>query len=138
MAFLTITELKTHLYDENVEVISRGDATIPQSAIDAALAEAKGYLGAYNTDLIFARTGSSRNALLLLFVKDIAAWHFLVLCNAGVELQLRQDRYERAISWLKAVQKGDVAPDLPAAQNDDGDNIGTITYGSNDKRNNHF
>lgn len=129
--------MKTHLYNENVEVIHRGDETILQAAIDAAIAEARGYLKAYDVAATFAATGSSRNALLLTFVKDIATWHFLVLCNAGVELELRQDRYDRAINWLKAVQRGDVAADLPA---DTSDNAvtGAIIFGSNPKRSQHF
>jgi len=45
MAFLTKNELKTHLYEENVDVISRNDETILTAAIDAAVQEAKGYLG---------------------------------------------------------------------------------------------
>lgn len=138
MAFITISELKTHLYTENVDVINRGDDTITQSAIDAAIAEAKSYLGAYDATTIFARTGTARNALLVVFVKDIAAWHFLVLCNAGTELQLRQDRYERAIAWLKAVQKGDVNPDLPLEEDEEGEETGIIIFGSNDKRDNHY
>lgn len=135
--FLTITELNTHLYTENVEVITRGDDTIPQAAVDAAIAEAKGYLNAFDVAVIFAKTGSDRNALLLTFVKDIAAWHLLVLCNAGVDLKLRQDRYERAIAWLKAVQKGDVKPDLPEAPETD-PTSDTIRYGSNEKKTQHF
>lgn len=135
MGFLTIAELKTHLYNENVEVITRGDNTIPQAAIDAAISEARGYLTDYDTVATFAATGAARNALLLTFVKDIATWHFLVLCNAGAELQLRQDRYERAIAWLKAVQKGDVAADLPEKE---GDPAGVIKFGSNPKKVQHF
>lgn len=139
MAFLTATELKTHLYAENIDVITRSDTTITLAAIDAALAETKGYLGAYDVDVIFSKTGSQRNALLLVFVKDIAAWHLIVLSNAGVELQFRQDRYERAISWLKSVQKGDINPDLPKATDELGNTTGdTIMSGSNKKRNQHF
>ena len=41
MAFLTTSELKTHLYAENVAIITRSDDTITQAAIDAAIAEAK-------------------------------------------------------------------------------------------------
>ena len=63
------------------------------------------------------------------------------LCNAGTELKFRQDRYERAIDWLKAVQRGDVSPDLPDrdAEEDTGNDapIGPIAYGSNPKRCQH-
>jgi len=139
MAFLNNEEMKTHLYKENVDVISRGDDAIMTAAVDAAIQEAKGYLRAYDVDRIFSATGGYRNALLLLFIKDLATWHFLILCNAGHELQLRQDRYDRAVAWLKAVQKGDVTPDLPVI--DDGGSTsgaGIIKFGSNPKRGQHF
>lgn len=138
MAFLTSEELKTHLYAENINIISRDDETILQAAIDAACQEAKSYLAAYDTAQIFAAVGATRNALLLIFVKDIAVWHFINLCNAGTELQLRQDRYDRAIDWLKAVQRGDVSPDLPKIVEDGVEKNGIITFGSNPKKNQHF
>jgi len=139
MAFINLAELKTHLHAENVEAITRNDPSIVATAIDAAIGEVKGYLNAYDVYTIFAATGSSRNALLLLFTKDVAIWHLLVLCNAGVEMQLRQDRYERAITWLKSVQKGDIIPDLPAAEDEDGNTLAdSIIYGSNEKRTQHF
>ena len=129
MAFITPKELETHLYKENIEAISREDETILTAAIDAALQEAYGYLGAYDRKKIFEATGSQRNALLLIFVKDIAVWHF------------RQDRYERAVAWLRQVQKSDIKPNLPIIDEDgDGkpDTAGEYIYGSNPKRNQHF
>lgn len=141
MTFLTPQELETHLYKENIDVISRDDETILTAAIDAAQQEASGYLGAYDKQAIFEARGVKRNALLLIFIKDIAVWHFINLCNAGTDLQLRQDRYERAVSWLRQVQKGEVTPDLPKPDADgDGnpDTAGSFIYGSNPKRNQHF
>jgi len=139
MSFLTQEELNTHLYADNVDVITRGDYTITIAAIDAAISEAKGYLGAFNLEDIFSAEGNSRNALLLTFVKDIAAWHLLNLCNAGSDLKLRQDRYERAVEWLKQVQKGNVSPDLPVAVETDGSTkTPGISFGSNEKREMHF
>lgn len=139
MAFLTPNELKTHLYAENVSVITRDDDTILTAAIDGAVQEAKGYLGSYDVKTIFEATGTERNTLLLIFVKDIAVWHFVNLCNAGTDLSLRQDRYERAVDWLKSVQKGNVSPDLPKAQTEDGKPTGgIIIFGSNPKKNQHF
>lgn len=132
--FLSNTEMKTHLYQEDVEVISGGDDTLMTAAIDAAMQEAKGYLGAYDKEVIFESQSEDRNMLLLMFVKDIAAWHFLVICNAGSEFKLRQDRYERAVSWLKSVQKGDITPDLPATE----PTAGVIKYGSNPQKGQHF
>ncbi len=136
---VTIEELKTHLYEEDIATISRDDTTILQAAIDGATAEAKGYLASYNREAIFSATGNKRNALLLIFLKDIAVWHFIVLCNAGTELDLREKRYDRAIAWLKGVQKGDIQPDLPTAIEDDGERAtDTIKAGSNPKKTQHF
>lgn len=136
MQFLTKGELGSHLYVESIDVITRGDDTLVEAAIDAAIQEAKGYLSSFDKDAIFAAQADARNALLLTFVKDIAAWHLINLCNAGADMKLRQDRYERAIAWLKAVQKGDVSPDLPVPTVDSP--VATIVFGSNEKRNQHF
>lgn len=143
MAYLTTEELNTHMHDEQVETITRGDDTIAQAAIDAAVAEARGYLSRFDTSRTFMATGGKRNQLLLIFVKDIAVWHLCNLCNAGNDIKLRQDRYERAIDWLIAVQRGDVSPDLPVREPEAGKGgknnpIGTIAYGSNPKRRQHF
>lgn len=143
MAYITIEELHTHLHDEIVETITRGDETITQAAIDAAIAEARGYLTRFDTDKIFQASGSRRNQLLLIFVKDIAVWHLINLCNAGSDLELREKRYDRAVDWLTAVQKGNVSPDLPGREPENGvsdknNPIGTIAYGSNPKRTQHY
>lgn len=132
--FLTNEEMKTHLYQENVDVISGGDDTLMAAAIDAAVQEAKGYLSAFDKEAIFAAVVEARNQLLIMFIKDIAAWHFLVICNAGTEYKIRQDRYERAIAWLKSVQKGDVTPDLPVKET----TPGVIVFGSNEQKGQHF
>lgn len=139
--FLTPSELRTHLYGESIDTISRGDEVIILSAIDAAIQEAAGYLGAYDREKIFAARLKERNALLLLFVKDIAVWHFINLCNAGYELDLREKRYDRAIAWLRQVQKGEITPSLPMLDTDgDGKPDGSTEYifGSNPKRSQHF
>ena len=124
--FLTVDELYTHLHDETVAVISRDTEAIPVAAIDAAIAEAKSYLHDFDTAAIFSAEGEARNALLLLFVKDIAVWHFVNLGNA--------------IAWLRLVQKGDLSPDLPPRTAEPGNEspIGKIHFGSNPKRGQHY
>ena len=139
--YLTPSELTSHLYRESLDTISREDEAPILAAIDAAISEARGYLTAYDTHTLFAAEGEARNALLLLFVKDIAVWHFVNLCNAGTDLDLREKRYDRAVSWLRQVQKGEVVPDFPIVDKDgDGkaDGAGAYIYGSNPKRNLHI
>lgn len=138
--YISIDELKTHLHSENISVIANDDDTILVAALDAAVEEAKGYLSAFDKEKIFSAEGNKRNSLLLIFVKDIAVWHFVNLCNAGTDLRLRQDRYERAIDWLKNVQKGNISPDLPVLDKDeDGQpDVNMYAYGSNPKRKQHI
>ena len=131
--FLTVDELYTHLHDETVGIISRDTEAIP-------VAEAKSYLHDFDTAAIFSAEGEARNALLLLFVKDIAVWHFVNLGNACIDMELREKRYDSAIAWLRLVQKGDLSPDLPprAAESGGEPAVGKIHFGSNPRRGQHF
>ena len=134
--YISPTEITTHLGAEQIEAISDGDSTMLQAAIDAAIVEAKGYLSAFDIEAELLKTGTARNPLLIIFIKDIAVWHFINICNVNTSMELRQDRYERAVAWLRAVQKGEVKPDLaelPAEEQ-----AAIITYNSNTKRNNHY
>jgi len=135
--FITIPELSTHLYDEQIAAISGLDDTMLTAAIDGAVAEAKGYLHQYDSTAVFAATGSLRNALLVIFVKDIAVWHYINLANPGTDMRVRQDRYKAAIAWLKSVQAGEVVPDLPLPAPVEGA-AGSYAWGSNTKRDNHI
>lgn len=134
--FTSKDELKTHMNVDSIDVITESDDTLVEAAIDGAVSEAKGYLtGSFDTDAIFNATGSMRHALVLTFVKDIAVWHLIALSNYQADIAMREKRYDRAISWLKGVQKGDIVPDLPAAPSTV---TAKIIYGSNPKRNQHF
>lgn len=137
--FIEADELKTHLRAEQLAAVARDDETIATSAIDGAIAEAKGYLSAFDTEVIFNKTGADRHPLLLILSKDIAVYHFINLCNVGSQYELRQRRYERAIKWLEGVQKGIIIPDLPLKTNSAGEaTITPVKFGSNNKRNQHF
>lgn len=137
--YISPTEITTHLGVEQIEAISDGDETMLTAAIDAATQEAKGYLKAYDIAAELAKTGAERNALLVIFIKDIAVWHFINICHVNTSMELRQDRYERAVAWLRAVQKGEVLPDLPTTEAVDGEsNILPYKVSSNPKRNNHI
>lgn len=127
------------MYTGVSDEISRGDATLLDSAISAAIEEASGYLTAYDQAAIFAAVGNARNPILLLYVKDIAVWHYIQLCNPAIDLELRQDRYDRALKWLEKVQSGKTNPNLPyPAVADDATANNYIKTGSNLKRNNYF
>lgn len=132
--FLSPQELSTTMYDEIVAAITREDATIAQVAIDAALGEAVGYLSEYDTVTILAKTGADRPEPLLTFVKDMAVWHLVAIANPGTEMSTRRNRYERAVEWFKAVNRGDVVPNLPRKASE----TARFAIQSETKRVNHF
>ena len=70
--YITTDEVTTHLNVETIEAISDGDSTMLQAAIDAAYVEVKSYLSAFDVASEFSKTGADRNALLIVFVKDVA------------------------------------------------------------------
>ncbi len=142
--YLIPSELESHLYGEVVNEIDRSNVTIAESAIDAAIEEVRGYLSNYNVEAIFKQEKEERNAILLLYTKDVSVWHFIQLCNPGIDLALRQLRYEQAIKWLDKVQRGMVIPNLPpipATLDENGNTIPSetnITWGSKPKRQNNY
>lgn len=136
--YLAAAEIKTHLYGEKVDTISREDDDILKTAVSAAIAEAKSYLSAFDTEKIFDETGADRNPILLLFVKDIAVWHFIQLANPNVDLNLRLERYEKAIAWLDKIMRGQLVPDLPTKTEDGQPENNFIRFGGNRPRRNYF
>jgi hypothetical protein len=103
-------DLKTHLYTEQITVISRGDAELMAEAIAASEGEAKGYLSRYDIDAIFNKTGSNRDKTLLMWLKDMATWHFITLANAAADVEFRESRYKQAIAGLSKIQSGKIVP----------------------------
>lgn len=111
--FITIDDYDASIHRDILDSLLRegtdGDAAIVEICEDRAIAEMKSYLSkTYNTGLIFAMKGHDRHPLILMMAVDIAVYHIFSLHNPYKISQLRKDRYDRAIAWLKSVAKGDV------------------------------
>lgn len=118
MAFLTIEEMGTVIYDYQVEQISGGDDTVMPLAIAAAIDEVRGYLTSnskkawqdgrplYDAEAIFNAVNSDRSAFILQIVKSVAKYHFIELCNADVLYERAQKNYDRSIAKLKDLASG--------------------------------
>lgn len=132
--FISKEELKSHLYDYQVDQITDNDDTIVTSAIDTAVAEVKSYLAnRYDVATIFAQTGTDRSALIVEHVKVCAVYHLLLLCNVDAIYDRYEKAYDRSIKFLKDVADGLLSPDLPYLQTDTGAPTGTIQLKSNPK-----
>lgn len=136
MAYLTVPELKSAIYDYQLLQIVEDDLTIAEMAISAAIEEVKSLLTPnnkkawgdgrklYDTDAIFSQTGDARNGLLLTHTKSVAVWYVTQLSNVDIVYQQVKDRYDRAITYLKDLAAGNSSittlPVLPSE--DDADN----------------
>ena len=149
--FLAISELKTDLYEYQIKQIIEEDESIALSAINAGIEECKSYFTPnnqiawldgrlrYNADAIFAATGDDRNPLVLAYTKDIALYHLVQLNNTDVLWDSIKEKYDRAIAYLKRIQKGEVSisslPLLELSEEEESNDIQAFRMGSRKKFN---
>lgn len=139
MAAITKEELKTHIYPEITDVITRSDDTIVAKAINAGEGEMKSYLNRFDIATMF--NGEYDNEYFKSLLKDIVCWHLIKLANPNINLELFRTAYEDAIKALRDISKGVTSPTWPLVPNNPDTDIeesGHIEYGSNIKRNNHY
>ena len=124
--FIEITDYDASIHREILDSLLRQgtadyDPQIVEICEDRAVMEMRSYLNKkYDCDKIFSARGTDRHALVLMFALDIA-----IFCqhNPYKMSKSREDRYKRAVEWLKGVMRGDVtidgAPLLPAEEVED-------------------
>ena len=138
---LTEEDFKTRIYPELIDAISREDDEVLHAAMAAAEGEAMGYLSHYDINALLGAQDDDRDAVLLMKLKDIAAWHFIALANADIQLELTKTRYDEAIKWLERIQMGKIVYNnwpLPSLTEDEEDNSGSWLVSSEPKRNTHY
>lgn len=148
--FITKTDLGSAIYNYQIEQITEGNDDLVLQAIGAAITEVKSYISGnykkewkdgrliYDVDAIMSATGEDRNALLVAHTATIAKFYLIELCNADIIYETAKERYDRAVSWLKQLAKGDISlPDLPLLNppSVDTDEQYPFAYGSREKFN---
>ncbi len=120
--FIQLSDYDSTIHKDILDSLLRGEASENSAIIEdcemQAIAEMKSYLNkAYDVEKIFTAEGKARHPLVLMMAKDIATYHIFCIHNPFKMSQIRKDRYERAIDWLKGVAKGEItidgAPRLP-------------------------
>ena len=127
--FIDITDYDASIHKEILDSLLRQGTTdydpqIVEICEDRAIAEMRSYLNKkYDCNRIFEAHGTDRHALVLMFALDIAIYHIYCQHNPYKISKSREDRYNRAVEWLKGVMRGDVtidgAPLLPADELED-------------------
>lgn len=115
--FINIEDYDASIHREILDALLRKesptyDPQIVEICEDRAVSEMRGYLNKnYDCNAIFSARGEDRHPLILMFALDIAIYHIFTQHNPYKIAKIRQDRYERAIEWLKGVMGGDVTID---------------------------
>lgn len=118
--FITDKDYAVVIGDDALKVLSRASEENRANAELEAMEEISGYLRpVYDCDAIFSAEGDSRNRLIVMRVADIALYHLVASLPQKMGLEIRKERYERAIRWLEGVQSGKIVPDLPTIEHDD-------------------
>lgn len=85
------------------------DPNIVEICEDRAIAEMKSYMDkTYDCEAIFSARGTDRHSLILMFAVDIAIYHIFCQHNPYKIADIRKERYERALEWLKGIGKGEL------------------------------
>jgi len=120
MIWLTEYDLKKQIRQSVLSQVIEQDASLLHEAELATLAEIESYLRSrFDVQAIFATTGTDRNALLVMYAVDILLYHLHSRINPSQIPDLRIERYNNAIEWLKAVAKGMLSPALPTIESNE-------------------
>lgn len=121
--FITLEDYDASIHREILDALLRHESPLDDSAIieiceDRAIEEMRSYMNkTYDCEAIFGAAGSERNQLVLMMALDIAIYHIFCQHNPYKISKVREDRYNRAVEWLKAVADGKItiadAPRLP-------------------------
>lgn len=108
------------IYGWQIDQITEGDDTILDTAMAAAEEEVRSYLTGnnmrewsdgrlqYDVEAIFTAQNEDRHPLILKHCITVAKWWLVDLCNADIIMEQAKDRYDRSVSWMKDLAKGDV------------------------------
>lgn len=138
--FINIEDYDASIHRDILDALTREDASLVEICEDRAIAEMRCYLsGRYDCDAIFSASGEKRHQLVLMMALDIAIYHIFSIHNPMKLSQLRKDRYERAVEWMKAVAAGTISIDgAPLATEERQIAAQPFRIVSNPKRHNHF
>lgn len=135
MAYLTSDDYLVSIQDVNLQqIISQNTAILEQVEL-IAISEARSYLiQKYLFDAELDKTGADRDPQLLNYIIDICLYHLHTRLTPRNIPEIRQTRYDNAVSWLKMCAYGDVTPKLEL--NPIGSRM--ILHGSQDRNVNYY
>lgn len=134
--FVNIEDYDASVHREILDALVRDDQSLVEICEDRAIAEMRCYLSKrYDCDAIFSASGEDRNQLILMMVIDIAVYHIFCIHNPQKLSQIRKDRYERAVEWMRAVTDEEISIEgVPMLPEDERASKASLMFKSNRKR----
>ena len=109
--FITDEDYKVVIGEQALKVVSQVSQENRANAETEAQEEIASYLRPkYDTDAVFSAEGQQRNKLIVMYTCDIALYHMAASTPSKMGMEIRKERYERAIKWLEGVQAGKIVP----------------------------
>lgn len=137
--FIEIKDYDASIHRDILDALTREDESIVEICEDRAIEEMRGYLAVrYDATAVFNARQEQRNQLVLMMAIDIAVYHLFCIHNPQKLSQVRKDRYDRAVEWLKAVRKGDISVEGLPTHQDPKEESSPFMMRSNPKRINHY
>lgn len=134
--FVNIEDYDASVHREILDALVRDDQSLVEICEDRAIAEMRCYLSKrYDCDAIFSASGEDRSQLILMMVIDIAVYHIFCIHNPQKLSQIRKDRYERAVEWMRAVADEEISIEgVPVLPEDERASKASLMFKSNRKR----
>lgn len=138
--FVNIEDYDASVHRDILDALVRDDQTLVEICEDRAIAEMRCYLSKrYDCNAIFSAEGEQRNQLVLMMVIDIAVYHIFCIHNPQKLSQIRKDRYERAVEWMRAVADEEISIEgVPLLPEDERAAKASLMFKSNRKRENRL
>lgn len=136
--FITDEDYKIVIGDNALRIVSQVSEQNRANAEKEAVEEISGYLRPkYDCPAIFSAEGDSRNSTIVMYTCDIALYHMAASLPQKMGMEIRKERYERAIKWLEGVQAEKILPDLPLVVDENGEPVGFLFKYSSQKKLKH-
>ena len=138
--FIQPSDCYASVHHEILDSLTRNDNAIIEICGYRAISEMRGYLSKrYDCNEIFKQIDENRNQLIVMMTIDLIVYHIFCIHNPLKLSQMRKDRYDRAMEWLRNVAKGNIDIDgAPLLPEDKAVYKSPYILRGNKKRVNHF
>jgi len=114
MKFIEKKDIENLIKSNILDDITQNNNEILNDLELVAIDEIDSYIGAkYNTKDTFNKTGDDRNRFFVNLITDILLYHLHSRLTPSSIPIIRQERYDKAISYLYEVGKGIITPNIP-------------------------